>query len=269
MNRNVAVWWMAFLLGWGTETLLARDIAAQASDIAVWSQNDGSIRRIVCSRKGADGNWESPVVLSRDDGQHVTPSIAKAADGTIWVIWTTLTSDGPRFTFARSEADGWSRPETLPTGMRSNTAPCIWVDEEGLLWIVWAGNNGGNDDIFVMRGDGRTWSSAERIHPVNNVPDVLPAIEAGPNGMPQVKWSRFSNGSYRTFISIWQGSSWSTPVEAGVEALPVSSDRSIDLPQAVDDPDKAVVLEEGKTQGLSLRDRYFMFQKRLDALNRK
>ncbi|MEW6259439.1 MAG: hypothetical protein AB1547_05980 [Thermodesulfobacteriota bacterium] len=240
-----------------------------ASDIAVWSQREGTTRRIVCSRKGSDGVWSSPVVLSRDDGQHVTPSIARGSDGKVWVVWTNLTSDGTRLTLVHSEAEGWSSPENLPTGMRSNTAPCIWADEEGMLWIVWAGSDGGNDDIFVMRGDGRCWSSAERIHPANNVPDVLPAIESGSNGMPLVKWSRFANGRYRTYSSVWQGVSWSTAVEAGVESVSVSSARSIDLPQTVDDPEKAVVLEQGKTQGLSLRARYIMFQKRLDELNRK
>ncbi len=269
MIRRLVVSLMLILIGWGAETLSEWKTVAMASDIAVWSQRDGAIRRIVCSRKGADGEWSQPTVLSRDDGQQVTPSIAKTAHGKIWVIWTTLTNDGTRLTLVHSEGGGWSTPDVLPTGMHSNTAPCIWADEEGVLWIVWAGNNGGNDDIFVMRGDGHNWSPAERIHPINNVPDVLPAIESGPNGMPQVKWSRFFNGSYRTFISVWQGTSWSAPVESGVEFLPASSAPSIDLPQTVDDPDKAAVLEQGSTQGLSLRDRYFRYQRKLDGFNRK
>jgi hypothetical protein len=268
MIRKIALWGLACLIGWGASALHAQD-ASLSSTIAVWSQADGSSREIFFSRQ-VDGVWSAPVVLSRDTAQNVTPSVARSSDGRIWVVWTTLLAGEAKLVLCHSQGDGWSSPSIIDTGMRSNTAPGILFDTEGILWLVWSGNNGGNDDIFVMRWDGKSWSGVERVHPANDVPDVLPSIETGVDGMPLVKWSRFSDGQYRIFCANWQGKQWSTPVEVGanVSSQAVKSN-SADLPSEVQEPDKASVLESGRMEGTSIRDRFENFRKRTDRLNGK
>lgn len=268
MIRNIMLWGLACLIGWGATALHAQD-PSLSSTIAVWSQVDGMGRQIYCSRQ-VDGIWSAPVVLSRDTGQNVTPSVARSFDGRIWVVWTTLLAGEAKLSLCHSQGDEWSSPSIIDTGMRSNTAPGILADAEGVLWLVWSGNNGGNDDIYVMRYDGKSWSGVERVHPANEVPDVLPSIEAGPDGMPQVKWSRFSDGQYRVFYVNWQGKQWSTPVETSVNTVSqtVQPQRE-DLPSAVSDPGKASVLESGRMEGTSIRDRFENFRKKTDRLNGK
>lgn len=268
MIRNITLWGLACLIGWGATALCAQD-ASLSSTIAVWSQAEGSSRQIYCSRQ-VDGRWSAPVVLSRDTGQNVTPSVARSSDGRIWVVWTTLLAGEAKLSLCHSQGDGWSAPSIIDTGMRSNTAPGILVDAEGVLWLVWSGNNGSNDDIYVMRHDGKGWSGVERVHPANDVPDVLPSIENGPDGMPLVKWSRFSDGQYRVFYASWQGKQWSTPVEIGANtASRTVKPNSADLPSQVQEPDKASVLESGRMEGTSIRDRFENFRKRTDRLNGK
>ena len=86
------------------------------------------------------------------------------------------------------------------------------VLEDGSWLLIWAGFDGSDDDIFWSRRDQGTWSEPRRLHPNNDVPDILPTV-AMSDGGARAAWSFFDGSDYRVRTARWNGSGW-TPEPA-------------------------------------------------------
>ncbi|MCP4202956.1 MAG: hypothetical protein GY769_13620 [bacterium] len=89
------------------------------------------------------------------------------------------------------------------------------VLDDGSWLVLWAGYDGTDDDIFWSRRVNRTWSQPRRLHPDNQVPDILPTVAAHGNSA-HAAWSFFDGNDYRTRTARWSGTGWTSgPTLAG------------------------------------------------------
>jgi len=187
----------------------------------VWAESDGERIELYFSRF-AHGDWEPPQPLTNNRLHNLHPALAEGPDSRLWLVWTGMEGLHNRIYFAiYDDQRGWTHPEEVDTGMISAVAPTIAFDGQGTPWIAWAGYAGRNDDIYVCRWRDDGWSPPHRIHPANDVPDVLPEIRYE-DGRLSVRFQRFDGDVYRTYASVFDGRRWSTPreVETGQAQLP-------------------------------------------------
>ncbi len=173
-----------------------------------WSQFDGQ-RFEIYFKSRRNARWRESVQITNDRFNNMHPKLAVTRRGELWLVWTGLDGQHNRLFYARKEGNGqWSYPREIETGLESGIAPSIAIGPDGNPWIAWAGYNGRNDDIYVSRWNGRSWQKPVRIHPANDVPDILPVITMD-RGRPTVTWQRYDGDKYVHVTSTWNGRTWS------------------------------------------------------------
>ena len=111
-------------------------------------------------------------------GRFVSLSFAPSADRGVVHWWEPTGSQSVRGVTLNPNGD-----------LRGDGAPAYAYNPiNGLPTVVWAARTGGGFDIVASTFDGRRWSDAVRIHPVNSVDDLDPRIAFTPDGMALVVW---------------------------------------------------------------------------------
>ncbi|MGH9379201.1 MAG: hypothetical protein ACRD2Z_01100 [Thermoanaerobaculia bacterium] len=113
---------------------------------------------------------------------------------------------------AEWDGRGWSPAETvsLPAhGSQMALSATLLGDATPLL--VWSRFDGNDDEIVFSRRNGAGWSPPAPIHPVNDVPDILPQVVATPDAGALAVWSELIDGHYRLLVSRFDGDAWGMP----------------------------------------------------------
>lgn len=133
--------------------------------------------------------WQEPVQLTSGDRTSLVPTIAAGRSGETVAAWSYVLGENTFLEFAVLEGGRiQSGPGRIETGMRANLGAFLAVDGNGVPWLVWSGNNGTPSDIFYsVRRNGR-WLPPQRVHPANDVPDIMPELETGTGGEMIVHW---------------------------------------------------------------------------------
>ncbi len=237
---------LCWILAAGVEKGSAAETKEDSSTVHIaWSEFDGRTHQIFFARI-VDGAETGKTQLSSGNRINLVPSLSSDDRGRIWVVWSALDGAKTHLNTAWFNGDSWKITE-YATGMVSNTAPAVAVDPDGLAWLVWAGFDGQDDDIFFSRWNDGAWESPARIHADNSVPDILPVIGIGSNGLPWVRWSGLEGAGYRSFTSYWQGKNWAEKVEQNTSSSSDDSGGIVSdsllrrLPEIVKEPDKASI----------------------------
>jgi hypothetical protein len=102
----------------------------------------------------------------------------------------------------------WGAVETVaPAVHEAQLALSSTVLDDGSWLLVWAAVHEGDDDIFWSRRHGGEWSEPQKVHPDNDVPDIVPAVVAVPGGA-LAAWSWFDGNDYRLLLAHFDGEKW-------------------------------------------------------------
>lgn len=98
-----------------------------------------------------------------------------------------------------------------------STVPAIAVTSGGTFYVAWSDESNENDEIYVKRWDGVSWtelngSASGGGVSSNSGSSGSPAVAVAPDGTFYVAWSDDSSGNDEIYVRRWNGASW---VEVG------------------------------------------------------
>jgi len=144
------------------------------------------------------------------------PQLVSDGLSLLGVVWL----EGERQSELRIMAAEWLGSDWGPTHLVSDNddgsqvAPAVTVLEDGRWLLTWTAFDGEDDETVWSLYDGHRWSSTERLHEDNAVPDTTPAVLATRTGAVAA-WNSFDGSDYRLRIADFDGRTWRL-----AEALP-------------------------------------------------
>ena len=150
--------------------------------------------------------WSSETTLTTDPNADITPSIMRARDDKMWVVWSTNRNGNYDIFYKVYDGVSWSPDNNLTADPNVDELPSIMQTSEGTIWLSWSTNRTGNYDIFYKTSadDGATWSPDTPLSdPAAD--DWGPSIVQTTNGEIWFVWVRNDNIFYKTY----NGTDWS------------------------------------------------------------
>lgn len=200
----------------------------------VWSSSDGLKTEIYYSQR-KDGIWQEPVQVTDDHYNNLYPVIDRDSNGTRWIFWTAHERGRMDIHYTTGNGDEWQNSEILSSGKKSNFSPSMVIDTQDKVWVVWSANNDDLDDIMYAFYQNGSWSDPATVHEPNSTPDLLPVVEIGGDGTPQVSWRAAREGQNVVLSSKWFDTEWSEPhvEEAADSNQEEGEEKIIELPHFV------------------------------------
>jgi lysophospholipase L1-like esterase len=196
---------------------------------AAWEADTGTDVEIYFSRWTPKG-WATPKpVHSRPQAWDYAPSLTVAADGQLWLAWSSAEQGSPsqsKLYVSRWTGMGWTGPDIVPTGgLTRSREPVLAAPSpasaghllsEGVsnstLWLAWVGYDDTGDGIFASRWDGKTWQSPQQVSAPDDDPvlyDRQPQLAVDRDGKPWLVWTGHEGGmDDEIYVSRWTGDAW-------------------------------------------------------------
>jgi hypothetical protein len=140
--------------------------AVSAPDGKLWvvwyrTESGGNIWYKMSADNGA--TWSAAARLTSDPAQDTDPGIARAADGSLWVVWKSSRTGNEDVWYKKSSNGGatWSAETQLTSNSRPDRQPTVAQAADGKLWVIWE-----RDSVLWSRttGDGgATWSAEAKV----------------------------------------------------------------------------------------------------------
>lgn len=161
-----------------------------------------------------DGSsWSGDMQLVTELQDDNSPSAARAADGRIWVVWSSLRTGNAEIFYKIFDGVSWSSDAQLTVDSNSDDEdPCILQMMDGKIWAVYsktARATGKWGDIYYRTFDGSYWSSEFQVTS-NLQDDVHPAVMQSVNGRIWLTWESDRDGwnNQNIYYKILDGTSW-------------------------------------------------------------
>ncbi len=213
----------------------AVDLAEMNNDIdVVWSSSDGLKMEIYYSQR-KDGVWQGPVRITDNHYDNMYPVIDRDSSGKRWIFWTAYDRGRMEIHYTSGDGEEWQTSELLSSENKTNLSPSVVIDKQDRIWVVWSANDDDLDEIMYSFYQSGFWSDPAFVHEPNDVPDLLPAVDIGGDGTPQVVWRAARAGQNVVLSSRWVDDDWSEPVieEAEAGEKETTEERIVELPQFV------------------------------------
>ncbi len=209
---------------WSNETRLTndpgRDInpcvieAADGKIWVVWNTYRSSLDYDIYYKIFDGFSWSSDLQLVTTLQDDNNPSITQAADGKIWIAWSSVRTGDPEIFYKVFDGLSWSTDQQLTVDSNSDDEdPYIVQMMDGKIWVVYsktAQATGKWGDIYYKTFDGSSWSAETQVtsNPLN---DTHPAVMQSVNGRIWVTWDSDRDGlnNENIFYKIFDGTSWS------------------------------------------------------------
>ena len=231
---------------WSNETQLTNDpekdiipCVIEADDGRIWvvwntyrSTMDYDIYYKVYDGSSWSGDMQLVTELQDDN----SPSMAQAADGRIWVVWSSLRTGNAEIFYKVFDGVSWSIDEHLPWDSNSDDEdPCVLQMMDGKIWVVYsktARATGKWGDIYYRTFDGSNWSSESQVTS-NLQDDVHPAVMQSINGRIWLTWESDRDGwnNQNIYYKIFDGTSWTPDTRLTIAMEP---DKTPSITQNVD-----------------------------------
>ncbi len=119
------------------------------------------------------------------------PSLAVAADDTVWVAYSGFSGGSDRV-FADRVLPGHPGPTRRTRHAVSAAGGDVYrtavaEDAEGKIWVVWSEQVRGNWDLYARAFDGHNWGSVERLTTAAQ-PDIHHRLARGPDRKLHLVW---------------------------------------------------------------------------------
>ena len=161
----------------------------------VWTRYSGGTNCDLHYKTSTDFglNWSNETQLTTDPSFDLHSSIIQAANGSIWVVWSSYRT-GDYEIFCKTSPDygsTWSAETQLTTDPDFDQSPSIIQATDGSIWVVWRSDRTGNqDDLYFKTSPdyGSAWSSDTQLTNHND-DDIDPSITETDQGRMWVAWS--------------------------------------------------------------------------------
>ncbi len=172
------------------------------------------------SRISTDGGATWGGEMQIDGCCRYNPSLARAADGTVWLAYVRQTVieiepdkiQEKREIWHRTSTDGgatWTAERQISTGSTNDDDPAILETAGGVLWVVWQSGRSGNGDLWYKTSSDRgvTWSADVRLTS-SDLSDSSATLAQAADGRIVVAWNR-GEGALLQRSSADGGLTWS------------------------------------------------------------
>jgi hypothetical protein len=191
------------------------------------------------------------VRLSGEPADEDFPAAAKAADGSVWLVYTTYTAErailrepvapadfdsvlvptknGDRLYLRRYNGQSWAPPMAVTDGGLDLWRPTVAVDGRGDVVVVWAQQTNGNWDLYrrtytPAKGEGAgRWTEIVRLTDDPGA-DFHAVVATDAHGNVWVAWQAWRDDNYEILV---------TPVLEGARPRSLSSSRANDWSPAI------------------------------------
>ena len=183
---------------------------------AVWEVDNGLDVELYFSYR-EDSVWATPLpVHVRPNAWDRSPSLAVAADDTVWLAWSSSETSDPDQTglyVSRWTGHRWTEPETVPLGSISvATEPWLAVAPDNSLWLAWVGFDGVDEEVLASHSNGESWGQPQQVSAEDHDPflyDRQPRLAVGEDGEPWLVWTGHQSGvDDEIYASHWTGTTW-------------------------------------------------------------
>ena len=206
---------LSYAVEWSPEMRLTWDTGhdwgpsiAQTSDGKIWvvwyTDRTGNLEIFYKTYNASEVHpWSPDIQLTNDTSVDITPSIMRASDDKIWVVWARNND----LYYKVYNGSSWSPDTPLITGSGKDEFPSITQTLDDTIWIVWSSNRTGNFEIFYTTYNGSSWSPDT---PLTNdtSKDRSPSIMQAVDDKIWVVWHTERMGNLEIFYNIYNGSSW-------------------------------------------------------------
>ncbi len=184
---------------------------------ATWIREKDETKEIKLAKW--DGiHWSTEETVGHIQGIRFSEvSIALDEEGQPWILASGVedsTAEGGTYDeiyWIRKTSTGWSGWEKLNLPDASPDVDPAILAFGGKVWAVWSGFNGQGYQLFQKVWDGKKWGEETALFQDQNLSVEFPALRIE-NGSPVLL---FYQGD-KAFLSQWNDSSWSNPVETSV-----------------------------------------------------
>ena len=150
--------------------------------------------------------WSPDTRLTTNSSVDKTPSIMQAADGKIWVVWSTNRMGNYEIFYKTYDGSSWSPDTRLTTNSSADELPSITQDTNGTIWVVWSSNRMGNyDEIFCKTYNGSSWSPDVRLTVNSGSDDWDPSVMEDADGYIWIVWVRNDDLYYKVIFKNMTG----------------------------------------------------------------
>ncbi|MGH8247543.1 MAG: hypothetical protein ACREUU_14050 [Gammaproteobacteria bacterium] len=148
--------------------------------------------------------------LTADAREEDFPSVAEAADGSVWAVWPSFNGKLDEIRIRRYQNGRWSTFHTMPGIEGDVWKPQAAVDGKGNLWIVWSEQIDGNWDLYARSLSGESWRP--RI-PLTQTPgaDINHHLISDAAGDVHVTWQGFRS-DFNIYLRSHRDGKWQAPV---------------------------------------------------------
>ena len=159
--------------------------------------------------------WSGDIRLTIDDDYvDSAPSIAQAADGNMWVVWSSYRTDNNEIFYSVYDGSSWSEEAIqLTNNSHYDSHPAIMRASNDSIWVVWDSDRNEQDsDLYCKVYNGSSWCDAIQLT-TDFHNDRHPAIMEANSGDIWVVWDSDRNEQdWDLYCKVYNGSSWSNDV---------------------------------------------------------
>lgn len=156
---------------------------------------------------GAPGAWRQTIRLTDRPADRFRVSLAKDADGGLWVFWSER--DGASWTlWGRRSLNGSLADPVRISKSGSATFHRAASSADGRVYVVWQQlreiDGRARSDIFARSYAGGEWGEVVAVSQ-SAANDWEPAIAGGPGGKAYVAWDSYEKGNYDVVFAALDG----------------------------------------------------------------
>lgn len=164
--------------------------------VLLWTEAVAGVAQL----HAAVGGFGSIVALTGGSLPNRNPELARAADGSLFVVWERWVARGERgsfdIAFAPLHGTTLGEPRIVAEGVGSELDPVVAATADGLA-IAWSSYRGRDYEIALRRLDPRTGALAGvvEVSSDSQSDDLHPTLAATPDGSLWLAWDRFEDSS--------------------------------------------------------------------------
>jgi hypothetical protein len=147
--------------------------------------------------------WSPNTRLTTNSSTDRTPSVMQAADGKIWVAWSSNRMGNYDIFYTKYDGSSWlPEPKRLTTDSKADDFPSIIQGSDGKIWIFWSSAEMGDPgEIFCSTSsdNGTNWSNAMRLT-TNQGDDWRPSAVEATDESIWIVWTRNADLYYKVLF---------------------------------------------------------------------
>lgn len=135
-------------------------------------------------------SWSNDTILTNNEVEDMDPSVFQAANGTIYIFWSSNRNGNYDITYKASSDFGssWSNEIQITNDTNEDKGPSNIQTRDGKIWVVWCSNRTGDYEIFYKTYNESSWSDDMRFT-YSTYSDASPSILQTLDGTIWIFWA--------------------------------------------------------------------------------